>query len=42
MTPKTTSSSHQDESYEVIVLESASEAERRAKLRQLAAGKYLS
>lgn len=39
MAPKNPSINHQDESYEVIVLESKSEAERRAKLRQTTAGK---
>ncbi len=41
MSPKSPSASHQDDTYEVILLESTSEAERRAKLRQSAAGKYL-
>jgi hypothetical protein len=40
--PTTPTSSQQDDTYEVILLESASEAERRAKLRQMAAGEYLS
>lgn len=40
MSSKSSSPSQQDDTYEVILLESASEAERRAKLRQSAAGKY--
>jgi type III secretory pathway component EscV len=34
-------SSHQDDIYEVVQLESKSEAERRAKSRQLSSGKIL-
>jgi len=41
VSPKSPSASNQDDTYEVILLESTSEAERRAKLRQSAAGKYL-
>ncbi|CAF1287473.1 unnamed protein product [Adineta steineri] len=37
VTPKSPSSSHQDDTYEVTLLESKSESERRAKLRQTAA-----
>lgn len=33
--------SHQEDTYEVVQLESKSEAERRAKLRQLASGKQM-
>jgi hypothetical protein len=40
VSPKSPSASHQDDTFEVILLESTSEAERRAKLRQSAAGKY--
>lgn len=41
MIQKNSSSMNQEDTYEVILLESKSEAERRAKLRQSATGKYL-